>query len=433
MTTQKIAGSLRIFVYIGLLFAGVLLTGLSGCPEEPFSVVVLETNSVEDQGQVWPYYLVRLKVAGKQASYAQWFPSQNLYPAPVVMLTQPYDTINWSGELIDYFQGDALPPDEYYGTASYFLHHGFSVLFVFGRFYAGGDIQNEVDDMAAGLKFLSQEASVDKAKIAIYGSSWGGFEALYAAANAPPEAIPVAGVATYPLSDFEAWVNHLIDIPNKVTDPEKISEYETHFAPFVDRIYATTGGPPGDGSDYTEWNLSGLLNNLQTPFLVLHDVWDTLVPFEQSSDLVEQANHLVEPVWFLYEEPPDLNTLPLDHGAMMTDGYAFPFYGTLTFAYLFTRIGLADQELYIFYDQTALHDFLVYLKGFQIQGYDMNWAAPRLLDLVDKRVLMYELTLDPPQIDSGACVIVQAINEIWGTSLTQQTVVAALAQGLPIP
>ncbi|MBN1635326.1 MAG: hypothetical protein JW920_02360 [Deltaproteobacteria bacterium] len=63
----------------------------------------------------------------------------------------------------------------------------------------------------------------------------------------------------------------------------------------------------------------------------------------------------------------------------------------------------------------------------------MNWAAPRLLDLVDKRVHMYELTLDPPQIDSGSRVIVQAINDVWGISLNAQTVVAALAQGLPSP
>ncbi len=61
-----------------------------------------------------------------------------------------------------------------------------SVLVVFGRFYAGGSVRDDVADMAAGMWLAAELPSTDRTRIGLWGGSWGGFEALFAAQQASP-------------------------------------------------------------------------------------------------------------------------------------------------------------------------------------------------------------------------------------------------------
>ena len=157
------------------------------------------------------------------------------------MLTDPYGYITWNGDTLPEGAVERTPGAVFL-DAHIYLMNGFSAINVFGRYYAGGDIQNEVDDMVAGLRFLAQAPRVMRDRIAVTGGSWGGFESLYASAHAPDGAVPRVGVALYPPSDFQEFMHYLtVDIP-AMDNEEKRNQYISFFAPFVERINAGTKG-----------------------------------------------------------------------------------------------------------------------------------------------------------------------------------------------
>jgi pimeloyl-ACP methyl ester carboxylesterase len=416
-------------------------------------VTVLGTGQAEAGGQLWQYQLLRLQEPGKAPTYAQWFPPRNPGVWPTLMLTRPYDGISWTGEAVDALwaaRGPGMYPDEsephsHAGSSSIvyslstpemitadsfiYLYHGFGVLSVFGRFYAGGDIQNDRDDMHAGMLFLAQAQGVDRSRIGIFGGSWGGFEALYAAADAPAEARPKVGVALFPLSDFARQLDYLNSVvPSRVTDPAKRESYSTFFEPYRRRIFATTGGAPGaPGTDYSRWTREHLASKLDMPFLVIHEDWDTLVPVEETRTLAPLVGPKMTPLYFQHLDAPDWNTLALSHGPLMEqDTQAVQ---TLTVGHLLTNLDSSSQYLIVPYTQSALVNWLWEVRVLQWYGRDVSTVAPLLRELADPRVLFFELSNG--QVVFGADWVAAAINALWGTQYTSATIRDALATGLP--
>ncbi|RKG81731.1 hypothetical protein D7W79_04395 [Corallococcus exercitus] len=426
-------------------------------PSDPGSVQVTKLGSGELKaaGQTWPYQLLKLEVPGRAATYAQWFPPRKPGVSPVVMLTKPYDGITWTGEAVDAkwaARGSGLHPDDsepHYGPGSssiaytpttpelvageafVYLFHDFGVLAVFGRFYAGGDLQNDRDDMNAGLRFLAQADHVDTTRIGVFGGSWGGYEALYAAADAPATVVPSVGVALSSLSDFAQEVDYVSRVvPSRVSDPVMRSRYQQFFEPYFRRIHATTGGDPGTpGSDYTRWTAAHLASTVQTPFLILHDDWDTLIPVEHTRALVAQAPQRFTSLYLQNLAAVKWNTLPPDHGPLLTQ------YGsviiTLSLGHLIVKLGAAEQPLLIPHAQGTVRAWLQGVRAAQEQGRDVSDVVPRLLELTDPRVQMFEASLGTLQ--PGAAFVAQEINAVWGTGFTDANVRSALAPGLPTP
>ncbi len=307
-------------------------------------------------------------------------------------------------------------------SSTYFRMHEMGVLYVFGRFYAEGNIQNDVDDMTAGLKFFERENLVDNDRIAVYGSSRGGFEALYGAAHAPIDAVPVAGVAIYPLSNFEEWANYVNNFPNLISDQDKVNEWTDFSLPYQDRVFNTTGGAPGNqGADYSDWNTQGLIAKLETPFLVIHEMWDTLVPFGMSEKLVNESSGNVEPVWFFHEDPLDYDTHDLSHGEISDVYYTFAF------VYILTKTILPSQNITALFNPDDFHAFMQYIHKFQDDGYDMKWIVPRLLELTDDRIIMYNTLTG--NMSTGKALIVQEINTVWGLNINEDDIAGLFAEG----
>ncbi|MBN1533251.1 MAG: prolyl oligopeptidase family serine peptidase [Spirochaetes bacterium] len=414
-----------------LLLLGALSCGDAGTAALPLSggaglpATVLGSGAVTDGGTDWTYYLLRLQEEGKEPSYAIWFPAGSGTTRPAVMVTMPYEGVTWDGDTPP--ASDIHDMQYYFQTAQFYLFHDFGVLEVFGRFYTGGSIGNEVEDMVMGLQFLENASGVDRGRIGIHGASWGGFEALYAAANAPAGAVPKAGVAFYPPSDFQSQMGYIENGIPTIADEAMRAYYSGFFVPHTERIRATVGDP----ADYSGWTADNLLSTLATPFLVLHDQWDSLVPFTQSQYLVDHSGGLVEPVWYYHPSPYDVTALAsfTGHGDLR-GGFSFPMSHTLAYTYLTSRIADPDQFVYTLYDDAALADFMNYLREYQcLHSRDMSWAAPRLLDLADPRVIMLEI--DTGDFQFGASVVAAAVNAEWGTSYSAADIGAALAAGLP--
>ncbi|MCP3141377.1 alpha/beta hydrolase family protein [Pyxidicoccus xibeiensis] len=422
-------------------------------PVSTLSVTLLGTGQAEAGGQVWHYQLLRLQEPGKVPTYAQWFPPRNPGLWPTLMLARPYDGISWSGEAVDakwaargpgIHPDDSEPhhhagsspiayslttPEQLASEAFIYLLHDFGVLAVYGRFYAGGNLQNDRDDMHAGMRFLAQAPGVDRSRIGVFGGSWGGFEALYAAADAPAASRPKVGVALYPLSDFARQLDYLSNVvPSRVTDPAVRARYASFFEPYSRRIFATTGGPPGaPGTDYSRWTREHLAPRLDMPFLVIHEDWDTLVPVEQTRTLAAQAGPRLSPLYFEHLAAPDWNTAALSHGPLM-EQYVLTV-GTLSVGHLLTNLGSPAQLLFVPYVESSLVSWLWEVRVLQWYGRDVSAVAPRLRELADARVVFYELNTGGAVF--GADWVAAAVNALWGTQYTSANIREALAGGLP--
>lgn len=417
-------------------------------PDLGISVTVL--REVNDDAGVH-YQLLRLQRGSGRASYAQWFPPPSGAPAPVLIQTQPYEGIDWTGEEVDQRWarlGPGLHPDAdgpNYDPArsspityapmapakgvedsGLWRLHGFGVLFLYGRFYAGGDVDDDIQDMTAGFEFLAEREDVDRRRLGITGGSWGGFLALYGAAYARPELRPAVGVALYPISDFEVERRFVTEVlPGRYQDAASRDAAATFFEPYLRRIDATTARRGG----FQGLRAADLLERIDAPFLLVHEDWDTLVSFEQSTHLASQAPAHFLPFWLEHPGPPEPWDQALNqHGLLLNQLGPYGLY-TFVWAHLLVRLGGAAQPLYIPYSAAPLRALLTQLRGAQLSGLPVDFLAERLRDLCDPRASSYELNTQV--IAPGPETVAVEFNAVWGTSFDGPGACAQLAIGLP--
>jgi hypothetical protein len=411
---------------------------------EPPVVRVISTGELALLERTFPYKLLELRCGDKAPTYAQWIEPEAAAarPFPVVAMTQPYAGIDWTGEAVDArwaARGAGLHPDDsepgyvagsnsviayepmtpQQGGEQAVVHllNGFGVLHMFGRFYAGGSIQNDVEDMTCGLSYLAVAEGADASRIGTFGGSWGGFEAVYGALYAPPEVAPKVGVALTPLTDFvEEWRH--VDAAEADPRAQVAQQFTAFFEPYKRRMTQTTGGAP-DAGDFTAFTHDGLaaLPN-QTRFLAIHDSEDALVPFTMGQSFAQRFGERVEPVWVMSEGPLDLEVSGLTHGVRMSELYVTLI--TLSSVYLHTALAAPDKQLIIVYDPANLKQLLGYALAQKQRGQGTQQLAQRLVELASQRVLMFDLvgnTFKP-----GAEVITALVNEVFGTGYTTLTI-----------
>ncbi|MCA9679448.1 MAG: hypothetical protein H6709_07060 [Kofleriaceae bacterium] len=402
-------------------------------------VVRHETFTRDDRS--FPVELVRVTRPDGARTYLEWIRSDRPGPRAVVVSTDPYGGIDWTGEEVDerwaahpagtYEDVDGPGYDGsaqvvYYPTSwtdaadQEYVHllDDFSVLRVHGRFYAGGTVVDDVEDMKAGMWFLAEQPAdaVDHGRVGVYGGSWGGFESLYASAYGDRRVAPVVTVALYPPHDFAAWSTF-----NEGRAEPAYGATEGHRR----RIYAVTGGPPPTG-DFTGLTTEGLCAGLPAATLVLHDEADNLVPIAQSEHLVATCGADV----VYWRRATGAAPGDASHGPLL-DEPGLPSVTTYGLTYLHRRLAAADQPLIEVYVPTALIAHLTTVRDAQLRGADVAFAAPRLRELCDPRVYLLDLTTGtlPP----GADAVAAAVDQVWGTTYTGATIDAALAAGLPVP
>lgn len=462
MTLHRIS-LLLIFLFLTACGGG----GGSGSDSSAKSGEVLYTGVYSQGGQVWNYQNLKLINEEGGYTYAQFFKASGLGPHPVIVLTRPYAGIDWSGEEVDsrwaseymthlaggggssmcvpdvdgpnytilssgdicYFQMTA----EQAGDEAYlFLLNNFSVLVVYGRFYAGGDVANDIADMIAGLKYLGTLSYVDTSRIGITGNSWGGFEALYAALHAPLNVKPSVAVPVYPVTDFSLLENFIRnELPALVTAPV-LSQYYEFYDPYLRRLYATTGEPPA--ADYTGYTFADLAPLVDFPMLIFHDDGDTILPAELSHQFVSSRPDNVEGFWYKRSDTPPWETVVTSHGEINNALVVQPYY-TFASAYLMLKLASATQSLLVPYGELDMQIFMNDIYTYQTEGRDVDWLVSRLVELTDSRVTMVDIT--PASIvpeTSGAQWVAERLNNRWGTTLTAATVVDWLINnGLPTP
>ncbi len=398
-----------------------------------YRVQLLQSRPFAIDARTWTLHLVRITRPDGGRTYVQWMPSDKPGPRPLVVITNPYDSVDWSGEALDArwrtyqpqpsgqfldrdgpgFDGTTLisyyrkTPEELGGEAMPHLFNDFGVLFVHGRYYAGGSVRDDIADMAAGMWFAAEQPQVDRARIGIFGGSWGGFEALYAAQQADPRARPRAIAALYPPSDFADIIGHFLS---------RTGLAATALIPYVRRIYAATGGPPTQaGTNYSGLRKADLCASLPET-LIPHDELDNLVPVSQTRALAATCP-TVSPLYWPRPTTPD--PAATDHGPIAAEA-APQSSGLWSLLFLHLRLMPPEQPYLIeFYSPASLREHLRTIHAAQWAGRDIGYILPRIDELADPRVYLVDLaTCAAPTgctFERGYDVIVRIIDEIWGS------------------
>ncbi len=398
-----------------------------------------------DQHRTWTDQLVRVVRPDGGRTYVQYLASDKPGPRPVVVMTMPYAGIDWTGEEVDTrwagytldASGEHLDVDnpDFDGTstivyqpmtvaaaedqAHIHLLDDFAVVLVYGRFYTGGSVRDDVEDMKAGMWFVAEQAAIDKTRVGVFGGSWGGFEALYASAYADPRAPARVTVAEFPPSDFTTLEPHFQEVTGAA---------HAGLVPYVQRIHAGTGGAPGDpGADYSGLRVTDLCAHLPAKTVTLHDEHDNLVPFAQSQALLAACGGDAQ-FWL---RSGAIDPSMWTHGPLLEEP-APQSVVTYALDYLAENLATPDQtQLFSIYSATSLETHLALVHAAQGAGRDVSFAAPRLLELADPR--LYLLDYSDSTVHAGAEVAATVVNATWGTSYTAATIRGALAVGLPPP
>jgi hypothetical protein len=409
-----------------LLFLGIILTGLSrnataaGPAPALISTVVSSGSYLNPlNNSAYQFQLLQLSEPGGRTTYAIWFPPKSSAgPRPALLITEQYDGVTWSSASVDQswlarynpaqsdfpdvngpFYSSKSGPISYYPwtmdqippTGGTCLIHNVGVLFTFARFYAGGSIADNVVDTTLGLQFLKQQSGVDLNHLGVFGFSWGGFEAIYGAANAPAGAVPAIGVAWSTPSDMEQTFQYIsTGLPSLIQDPNVLAQRQLFYDPYYRRIIAGTVTSFSPLTlDFSSYNLNFLQANLKTKFLVFHDTWDTIVPFGQSVALVHALPSIVQGLWFPHAGPINYNTLPLSHTPVQSELESSNAY-VFTSVYLLERLLPANAQILIPYSSSDLIAYLENMRSLQKQGVDISTLLPRLSDLMDPRIVMVD-------------------------------------------
>lgn len=369
--------------------------------------------------------------------------------APVVISNQPYAGIDWTGEDVDArwaAGGAGLHPDvdapAYDGddVINYapqtvdaavndciaWVANGFACIEVYARFYAGGSLVDDALDAASAYDFaLSRDAELDLSRIAAWGGSWGGMMTLEGAARAPTGARPRTIVALAPPSDFAdlaTWTD--VDLPAVYPRP---ADVEAFFSPYWRRASPDIGRTPSGEARSLLFRPEGLCPALPADTWLIHDEWDTLIPFRQSDALAAACP--AHGIWWRRQTPTDFADIGLDHGAFGREP-GFPTAYTFAIALIVRSLAPASAPTYLgILHEPALESFLSTVKAEQTAGGDVTYALEPLRAVVDARAQMF----DPVSgtIAPGADVVAQALNAVWGTTFDGPAARAQLATGLP--
>jgi hypothetical protein len=384
-------------------------------------------------------------------AYAIWYPPVRAFTGgnPAVLITDPYNGIDWTGDPVDArwsaaagaggtaFMADvdspggsaaseSIPysrasPAQTLDLAFVYLVNGLGVMIGYGRFYAGGDLLNDVGDVQAALAHMATRPGVDPARLGTWGGSWGAFESLYSGLG---DVKPRAIAALAPPVDFPAFDRWAMEGVDDALTGERRDFLLTFYAPYLRRIRAAL-----ERSD--AFDTDSVCARLSSELLLIHDTWDLLVPVDQSRQLAAacpQADLLLNE----HTAPLNYAAEPIDHGPIGREA-GYPSQLSFSLTYLLTRLLPADQPVYTGYDPANLRAWLQRARDAQPLGADGASTARRLLELCDARVLAFDL-VNGGEPRPGCEVAAEHVNATWGGELTPEALRARLeGSSLPEP
>ncbi len=314
------------------------------------------------------------------------------------------------------------------GANNVWAFNGFAAIHAYGRFYAGGTLEDDVLDAVAPYELArARPGEIDLGRIGAFGSSWGGMMALFGARQAPAEAAPRITIPISAPSDFvDLWTWSTDTFPKLSSDPAMVTGF---YSPYWRRAAPTLGAPPA-GAPAGPYTHAGLCPGLPGTLVLPHDEWDAIIPVQQTRDLALACAN-VEPLYWPRATPLDPNTATMTHGPFASEG-VLP--SVLIYTYAAMVLALAPPEQTTVYSLTSAPSLTLHLQlvlAQQQAGHDVAWIVPRLRELADPRLQTF--VAETSQLEPGAAVLASVVNDLWNTSFDADTLRTQLETGLPAP
>ncbi|MNL21740.1 Prolyl oligopeptidase family protein [compost metagenome] len=228
------------------------------------------------------------------------------------------------------------------------------MLIVYGRFYTGQNAQNDIEDVKNGLRFLQDQAVVDKTNIGIYSGSWGGAGVYYSVAQLGATYMPKAISTLYPVSDFKKLVDYInVTVPSETADQNVLRSYGDFFDPYsrrIDNATASLFGQPTRYDAYRQSQLTGITSNV----FVAHDDWDTLVPVSSTTDLLTALSGADQTSYFQrHSTPIDRDAFTLGH-SQATESMEYAALMGWNYTFMITQLTSSATPRTSFYSSSEL-------------------------------------------------------------------------------
>lgn len=402
----------------------------------------------------YAYQRVRILREGVSAAYAIWFPPPEPSVGergPAVLLSDPYGGIDWTGEAVDiaarqmagsdgfvmlpdqngprhpdgiglFVPYDHSPIEVAGGHALAYLINKVGVLLLYQRTYAGGDLQDDIDDVVSALSFLNQDAQVDRRRIGAWGSSWGGSLQLHGMAQAPSAQRPSVASISTPIIDFEQYVGYADWLGAVHTDAGQAVLRLQPFAVRARAAAARAENPDG----LARYAAAPLLANRQTRILFLHDLFDTVAPLIQANTLYFGTPGFHQVFLFPHQnETLEWTRLEVAH-APLSPGFDEASSILFSQAYLLLRLlpDAATVQVPRLGDVEALFP---YLRQQQLAGADLNaYLKPRLLELCNAKLKLVRYEDEFKSSEDGREFVARMLRTHWGYEVSAAQVVAFL-------
>lgn len=444
-----------IFLRTLILSGGVALSACGGGGGTAGAALTVEVLSSGTYYGRFHFERLRLTRDGSSPTYAIWFPPPGVQAgakAPAVLLSDPYGGIDWTGEALDTqareeaaTDGFVMLPDVHGpphpagiplyvpydyaaladagGGALAYLLNGIGVLMLYQRTYAGGDLQDDIDDTLSGLLYLRQNPQVDRRLIGAWGSSYGGSLLLYAMAQAADAQRPGFAAILTPIVDFEQFVTYADWLAAVHQDAGQAVLRLQPFAVRVRAAAARSDNPTG----LARYGIAPLLANRQTKILFLHDLLDTIAPLFAANALYFGTPGLHQV--FIYPHQGvtlDWASFPVAHDPVKP-GYDESSAVLFSQAYLLLRLqaSAAVVRLPRLGDVEAVFG---YLRQQQLLGADLDtFLRPRLQALCDARLRIVRYD-DLDSGESGCEFVARMLRTHWGYEVRADEVIAFLGE-----
>lgn len=408
---------------------GFVVSPVTATPvvDETLTTTPLSTGTYTDgTGTVRNFELLKVAFGSGSPTFIQWIPTTAGSASPTVLIYLQYDGINWTGLTVDvpwaarsagsyadsdapYYNASTSAPISYYGTTSttdsgslgfIYSYNNMNVAIVFGRFYVGGDLQNDIDDAKNGIRFLHSQALVDKTKIGLFGNSWGGMALLHGAAQLGATKMPKAISVLYPAADIKA-LNTLMQVTIPAAAPGNSAGFTTFYEPYLRRINKSTEALAGQATRYDKYSLSAL-SGITSDLFVSHDAWDTIVPISVSNSLLSTVSSTSKIHFYQsHQSAVDYTTFSVGHS--QGGGSALNTEGVTQWSYIFLLnklMGTAPRTAMV--RTSVLVPQFQYVKSMHDLAVDTSYFNGVLAQLCTANLSVKELdsgnTFDGPTI-----------------------------------
>lgn len=408
---------------------------------------------------------MQLSSPGQRNVYIEFLHAGAGTPKPTIVITFPYDGIDWSWETIDqnwallpnattttintadiqapgynpnipdYITYHVIEPMHLVNESLYWLYSGFNVVGVYNRFYAGATFDVDAFDTAITLKYLSTHPEVNANSISVYGGSWG---AMVGAFGVVQSGVHVDSlVLATPLLDFPGTVNYYdTTLPTTIMSSTQKLLFANFWFPYKLRIEGVMNSTSSQLKPTTTLlsagNLATKLDALTNHIYMYADDWDSIIPDSLTKSFAASLPASKTNAFF-WGHATSLNkeTMTVGHSQTAEPLITSAQFALDEFEITSNFLGSNANVFYIVND-AEWWSFLSHVRAQQLRGQDISGLLSIFKRIAGANVTVQDQSNATYNNISGANFLNAVFLIIWGANIPAANVLSYLqTNGFP--